>query len=147
MGSAMRQCDMRRLLASLFYTLAFCAVVLWSSVSAHADCLQKGGDKGSLSGAEFFPDTYDSRTFLWYVSGPDACVIRIFLPEGYDLIQTTVTKWPSRGNIRQVGESIFEYKRDDHFQGMDSYSVRVCARKRYGSQGCSTLNYNLNVLK
>jgi hypothetical protein len=136
----------------LFHKLACyaCAAVfmlVMLNSLARADCLQKGGDKGSLSGAEFFPDKYDSRTFLWYVSGPEACVIRIFLPEGYDLIQTTVTKWPSRGNVRQVGEAIFEYKRDEHFQGMDSYSVRVCARKRYGSQGCSTLNYNLNVLK
>lgn len=85
--------------------------------------------------------------FLWYVSDAEACVICIFLPEGYDFIQAMVSKWPSRGNVRQVGESIFEYKRNEHYKGTDSYSVSVCARKRSGGQGCSTLNYNLNVLK
>ena len=113
---------------------------------AHASCLQKGGDKGALKEAEFHPENNDTITLLYWLEGVSTCYNRIPMPAGYEVIEAHIENHPSRGTVSQIDKNVFKYTKNSGHLGMDHYSVRVCAKKRFGTTGCTLIRYNMNSI-
>ena len=113
---------------------------------ADASCLQKGGDKGALKEAEFHPEKNDTITLLYWLEGVSTCYNRVPMPQGYDVIEASIENHPSRGTVTQIDKNVFKYTKNSGHLGMDQYSVRVCAKKRFGTTGCTLIRYNMNSI-
>ena len=117
-----------------------------TSHQAQASCLQKGGDKGALKEAEFHPENNDTITLLYWLEGVSTCYNRVPMPQGYEVIEAYIENHPTRGTVTQTDLNIFKYTKNSGHLGMDQYSVRVCARKRFGTTGCTLIRYNMNSI-
>ena len=125
--------------------LALCLIGL-TCAPAHASCLQKGGDKGALKEAEFHPENNDTITLLYWLEGVSTCYNRVPMPSGYEVIEAHIENHPTRGTVTQIERQVFKYTKNSGHLGMDHYSVRVCARKRFGTSGCTLIRYNMNSI-
>ena len=114
--------------------------------AAQASCLQKGGDKGALKEAEFHPENNDTITLLYWLEGVSTCYNRVPMPQGYEVIEAHIENHPTRGTVSQIDKNIFKYTKNSGHLGMDQYSVRVCAKKRFGTTGCTLIRYNMNSI-
>jgi hypothetical protein len=74
------------------------------SGGAEASCLRKGGDKGALKEAELRPETNDSVTLLYWLEGVSVCMIRVPIPDGYEMIDTSISGQPVWGRGRGADE-------------------------------------------
>ena len=135
---------MMRVIGLLSLALVF-AVGL--SGEADASCLRKGGDKGALKEAELHPETNDSITLLYWLEGVSVCMIRVPVPDGYEMIDTSLAGQPLWGIVKQIDRNIFQYTKNPGHMGMDQFSVKVCAKKRFATSGCTHIQYNMNSIK
>ena len=117
------------------------------SGEADASCLRKGGDKGALKEAELHPETNDSVTLLYWLEGVSVCMIRVPIPDGYEMIETQIAGQPVWGVVKQIDRNIFQYTKNPGYLGMDHFSVKVCAKKRFATSGCTHIQYNMNSIK
>ena len=117
------------------------------SVGAEASCLRKGGDKGALKEAELRPETNDSVTLLYWLEGVSVCMIRVPIPDGYEMIDTSISGQPVWGIVKQIDRSVFQYTKNPGHMGMDHFAVKVCAKKRFSTSGCTHIQYNMNSIK
>ena len=121
-------------------------LAIGATSDAKASCLQKGGDKGALKEAEFHPENNDTITLLYWLEGVSTCYNRVPMPSGYEVIEAHIENHPSRGTVSQIDKNVFKYTKNMGHLGMDHYSVRVCARKRFGTTGCTLIRYNMNSI-
>ena len=117
------------------------------SGGAEASCLRKGGDKGALKEAELRPETNDSVTLLYWLEGVSVCMIRVPIPDGYEMIDTSISGQPVWGIVKQIDRSVFQYTKNPGHMGMDHFAVKVCAKKRFSTSGCTHIQYNMNSIK
>lgn len=117
------------------------------SGEAQASCLRKGGDKGALKEAELRPETNDSITLLYWLEGVSVCMIRVPVPDGYEMIETTLAGQPIWGIVKQIDRNVFQYTKNPGHMGMDHFAVKVCAKKRFATSGCTHIQYNMNSIK
>lgn len=117
------------------------------SGGAEASCLRKGGDKGALKEAELRPETNDSVTLLYWLEGVSVCMIRVPIPDGYEMIDTSISGQPVWGIVKQIDRSVFQYTKNPGHMGMDHFAVKVCAKKRFSISGCTHIQYNMNSIK
>ena len=117
------------------------------SGEAEASCLRKGGDKGALKEAELRPETNDSVTLLYWLEGVSVCMIRVPIPDGYEMIDTSISGHPVWGIVKQIDRSVFQYTKNPGHMGMDHFAVKVCAKKRFSTSGCTHIQYNMNSIK
>ena len=117
------------------------------SGGAEASCLRKGGDKGALKEAELRPETNDSVTLLYWLEGVSVCMIRVPIPDGYEMIDTSISGQPVWGIVKQIDRSVFQYTKNPGHMGMDHFAVKVCAKKRFSTSGCTHIQYNRNSIK
>lgn len=117
------------------------------SDGAEASCLRKGGDKGALKEAELRPETNDSVTLLYWLEGVSVCMIRVPIPDGYEMIDTSISGQPVWGIVKQIDRSVFQYTKNPGHMGMDHFAVKVCAKKRFSTSGCTHIQYNMNSIK
>jgi hypothetical protein len=120
---------------------------LWFSNGAEASCLRKGGDKGALKEAELRPETNDSITLLYWLEGVSVCVVRVPIPDGYEMIETSIAGQPLWGIVKQIDRNVVQYTKNPGHMGMDHFAVKVCAKKRFATSGCTHITYNMNSIK
>ncbi len=137
----------RGVLRSLGLTVLALVLALGLSGEAEASCLRKGGDKGALKEAELRPETNDSITLLYWLEGVSVCMIRVPVPDGYEMIETVLAGQPLWGIVKQIDRNIFQYTKNPGHMGMDHFAVKVCAKKRFATSGCTHIQYNMNSIK
>ena len=135
---------MMRVIGLFVLALVF---ALGLSGEAEASCLRKGGDKGALKEAELRPETNDSVTLLYWLEGVSVCMIRVPIPDGYEMIDTSISGQPVWGIVKQIDRSVFQYTKNPGHMGMDHFAVKVCAKKRFSTSGCTHIQYNMNSIK
>jgi hypothetical protein len=133
-----------RFMGPMVLALAF---AFGMSGEAQASCLRKGGDKGALKEAELRPETNDSITLLYWLEGVSVCMIRVPIPDGYEMIETTLAGQPVWGIVKQIDRNVFQYTKNPGHMGMDHFAVKVCAKKRFSTSGCTHIQYNMNSIK
>jgi len=42
---------------------------------------------------------------------------------------------------------VFQYTKNPGHMGMDHFAVKVCAKKRFSTSGCTHIQYNMNSIK
>ena len=95
-----------------------------------------------LDGVPFF----HKPPLLYWLEGVSTCYNRVPMPQGYDVIEASIENHPSRGTVTQIDKNVFKYTKNSGHLGMDQYSVRVCAKKRFGTTGCTLIRYNMNSI-
>ena len=74
-------------------------------------------------------------------------MIRVPIPDGYEMIDTSISGQPVWGIVKQIDRSVFQYTKNPGHMGMDHFAVKVCAKKRFSTSGCTHIQYNMNSIK
>lgn len=94
-------------------------------------------------------DTSNSAriNLLYWLEDVSICMIKIPVPDGFEIIDISLVSKPNRGNVKQIDGTIFQYTKNPDHLGIDQFILKICAKKQFSSSGCTQIAYNMNSIR